>query len=190
MTQPRDNAKDAETIEILRARVHAIIRAHALGKDPSDGGYLPIEHLYARSDGVTYCVQDTRAVWPKQLRSQVVFSAADDDEHMRYTLSISKWVSLGFEAILDEFDFYRFRGHVCVNNEELHLDMCKLKQSLNLGDDRVSIERVPEIVDATVALTNFDRDAILNFAAQSLGTATRTRASLDGSAARVSTKAG
>lgn len=162
--------RDAETIDLLIARAHENIRTHALSKDPNEGGYLNCDFTY-ELDAARYRVIMVVPSWPKKSRSVVVFEIVGSDQ--KYTLPISKWVTSGFKAVLDQFDFHSFRELIHAKmtpNENLQLDLCALCRDLGLSDDRVPIVHLPALLDGTEKLVGGRREELLDLAVQCLET--------------------
>lgn len=170
---PRDTSKDAETIELLKVRFRAQANAQAESKSPEEGGYLSTAHDYQTPDGERFRVEHVAPTWGKILRSQVVFTEVGPRART-YVLPLSKWMSLGFEPILDAFDIHDFRDNLTRKlGRDMHsvcIDARKLLGVDTSDEHSAPLGIVPALLDAVVAAIGGNRDEVLTLAVDSLAT--------------------
>ena len=148
---PRDSDKDAETIELLIKRFHEQAHGYATSKAEDDGGFLSVNHTYQAPDGSLFRVQKVVPLWPKALRSQVIFEALSDEA--TFVLPLSKWLEQGFKAVLNELDVHSFRDAVASQiktSEDVHSIIIGARRQLGINDaaeHHVPLSLVPALID-------------------------------------------
>ncbi len=169
---PRDSDKDAETIELLIKRFHEQAHGYATSKAEDDGGFLSVNHTYQAPDGSLFRVQKVVPLWPKALRSQVIFEALSDEA--TFVLPLSKWLEQGFKAVLNELDVHSFRDAVASQiktSEDVHSIIIGARRQLGINDaaeHHVPLSLVPALIDMVSSRLEGHRQTIFNAAAECL----------------------
>lgn len=166
---PRDSAKDAETIELLINRFHELAHKYAMSTDEDEGGYLSTEHIYQSPSGSLFQVRKVVPLWPRSLRSQVIFESEEDGK--TFVLPLSEWFFQGFRAVLDEFSVHSFRDEIAEQlslEEDLHRVIILERRRLGINDaneNHVPLAVVPALIDRVASLVGGYRETVVKIAA-------------------------